>query len=161
MRKLSITLILLLFTLVGCSKENINDDESKKLLNSQKYEEELLKKAEADLANIGEVLYKERVISKVQLAEYADSVKKERNKVEEIKLSLNSLSLAVLRSVGMSKQQIIKMIFIKSLTGGLIGGIIGVIGGILKKPYIFWMCLAVTELTTVSRLYFNLCLLKW
>jgi putative ABC transport system permease protein len=48
-------------------------------------------------------------------------------------------SLAVFRSIGMSKQQIIKMIFIESLTGGLIGGIIGVIGGILMTsvfPYI-------------------------
>lgn len=40
-------------------------------------------------------------------------------------------SLAVLRSIGMSKRQIVKMIFIEALTGGLIGGIIGVIGGIL------------------------------
>lgn len=48
-------------------------------------------------------------------------------------------SLAVFRSVGMSKRQIVKMIFIESLTGGLIGGIIGVIGGILMTsvfPYI-------------------------
>jgi putative ABC transport system permease protein len=41
-------------------------------------------------------------------------------------------SLAVYRSVGMSRQQIIKMIFIESLTGGLIGGIIGVCAGMLE-----------------------------
>ena len=48
-------------------------------------------------------------------------------------------SLAVFRSIGMSKRQIIRMIFIESLTGGFIGGIIGVIGGILMTsvfPYI-------------------------
>lgn len=48
-------------------------------------------------------------------------------------------SLAVFRSVGMSKQQIIIMIFIESMTGGLIGGIVGVQGGILMIsvfPYI-------------------------
>jgi putative ABC transport system permease protein len=38
-------------------------------------------------------------------------------------------SLAVFRSVGMSKKQILSMVFIESLTGGLIGGIIGVIAG--------------------------------
>lgn len=39
--------------------------------------------------------------------------------------------LAVYRSVGMSKSQIVKMIFIESLTGGLIGGIVGVIAGLI------------------------------
>lgn len=39
--------------------------------------------------------------------------------------------LAVLRSIGMSKRQIIKMILIESLSGGIIGGVIGIFGGIL------------------------------
>ncbi len=47
--------------------------------------------------------------------------------------------LAMLRSLGMSKRQIIKMIFIEAMTGGLIGGIVGVGGGVLMVsvfPYI-------------------------
>ncbi|NLM37624.1 MAG: FtsX-like permease family protein [Firmicutes bacterium] len=40
-------------------------------------------------------------------------------------------SLALLRSIGMSKNQSIKMFFIEALTGGLIGGIIGVLSGSL------------------------------
>lgn len=39
--------------------------------------------------------------------------------------------IAVMRSVGMSKYQLIKMLFLESLTGGLIGGLIGCLGGIL------------------------------
>ena len=48
-------------------------------------------------------------------------------------------SLAVFRSIGMSKKQIIKMIFIEALTGGLIGGIVGVFAGVLMisiVPYV-------------------------
>ncbi|WP_088186151.1 FtsX-like permease family protein [Desulfosporosinus sp. FKA] len=40
-------------------------------------------------------------------------------------------SLAVFRSIGMSKVQIVKMIFIESLTGGIIGGLLGVMAGTL------------------------------
>jgi putative ABC transport system permease protein len=40
-------------------------------------------------------------------------------------------SFAVFRSMGMSKRQMIRMIFIESATGGLIGGAIGVLGGII------------------------------
>lgn len=39
--------------------------------------------------------------------------------------------LAMLRSIGMSKKQIIKMIFVESLTGGLIGGAVGIGAGCL------------------------------
>ena len=38
-------------------------------------------------------------------------------------------SLAIFRSVGMSKRQSIKVFFIEALTGGLIGGLIGVMSG--------------------------------
>ncbi|NLM48752.1 MAG: FtsX-like permease family protein [Epulopiscium sp.] len=38
--------------------------------------------------------------------------------------------LAIMRSIGMEKKQNTKMLFIESLTGGLIGSITGVIGGI-------------------------------
>jgi putative ABC transport system permease protein len=40
-------------------------------------------------------------------------------------------SFAVFRSMGMSKSQVIKMIFVESATGGLIGGAIGVMGGVI------------------------------
>jgi putative ABC transport system permease protein len=40
-------------------------------------------------------------------------------------------SLAVLRSIGMSKYQAVKMFFVEALTGGLIGGIIGALCGYL------------------------------
>ncbi|WP_242876167.1 ABC transporter permease [Desulfosporosinus hippei] len=40
-------------------------------------------------------------------------------------------SLAVFKSIGMSKVQTVKMIFIEALTGGAIGGILGVIAGTL------------------------------
>lgn len=40
-------------------------------------------------------------------------------------------SFAILRSVGMSKRQITKMIFIESFTSGMLGGIIGVLAGLI------------------------------
>lgn len=40
-------------------------------------------------------------------------------------------SLAVLRSVGMEKKQIVKMLFIESLTGGIIGGMAGIAAGLI------------------------------
>jgi putative ABC transport system permease protein len=39
--------------------------------------------------------------------------------------------LAVLRSIGMSKGQIRKMIIIEAMTGGLIGGVVGIIMGVM------------------------------
>ncbi|ABR49218.1 protein of unknown function DUF214 [Alkaliphilus metalliredigens QYMF] len=40
-------------------------------------------------------------------------------------------SIAILRSVGLSRKQTLKMIMIEALTGGCIGGIMGIIGGTL------------------------------
>jgi putative ABC transport system permease protein len=40
-------------------------------------------------------------------------------------------ALAIFRSVGMNKKQMIKMIFIEAFTGGLIGSLIGIFGGAL------------------------------
>lgn len=40
-------------------------------------------------------------------------------------------SIAILRSIGLSKKQTLKMIMIEALTGGCIGGIVGIIGGTL------------------------------
>ncbi len=48
-------------------------------------------------------------------------------------------SLAMYRSIGMSKRQIVKMLFIESLTGGIIGGALGVLSGMLMVyciPYV-------------------------
>ena len=48
-------------------------------------------------------------------------------------------SLAMYRSVGMSRRQIVKMLFIESVTGGLIGGIMGVTAGLMMiytVPYV-------------------------
>lgn len=48
-------------------------------------------------------------------------------------------SLAMYRSLGMSKPQIIKMIFIEALSGGLAGGAVGVLSGVLNIsiiPYV-------------------------
>lgn len=39
--------------------------------------------------------------------------------------------LAVFRSIGMSKKQIVLMVFLEALTGGLIGGIMGIVSGLL------------------------------
>ena len=41
-------------------------------------------------------------------------------------------SLAVFRSIGMSKKQTIKMIFIEAFTGGLIGGTVGILTGLFQ-----------------------------
>ncbi|MDW7674078.1 MAG: FtsX-like permease family protein, partial [Bacillota bacterium] len=48
-------------------------------------------------------------------------------------------SLAVLRSIGMSKKQIVKLIFVEGLTGGFVGGTVGVMAGLLALsvvPYV-------------------------
>jgi len=48
-------------------------------------------------------------------------------------------SLAMFRSMGMSKGQIIKMIFIEALSGGIVGGAVGVFSGVVNisiVPYV-------------------------
>ncbi|KAF5036376.1 FtsX-like permease family protein [anaerobic digester metagenome] len=40
-------------------------------------------------------------------------------------------SIAMMRSIGLSKRQTLKMIMIEALTGGCIGGVVGIIGGTL------------------------------
>lgn len=48
-------------------------------------------------------------------------------------------SIAILRSIGISKKQTIKMVLVESLTGGFIGGIVGVFAGLLmltSVPYV-------------------------
>ena len=48
-------------------------------------------------------------------------------------------SLAVLRSIGMSRKQVAKMLFVEALTVGLIGAIVGVLAGIIMStvvPYL-------------------------
>ncbi|OCL25362.1 hypothetical protein U472_13505 [Orenia metallireducens] len=53
-------------------------------------------------------------------------------------------SLAVFRSIGMSKRQIIKMILIETMTGGLIGGLVGVFGGVMFIEIIKFVLKAMT-----------------
>jgi len=48
-------------------------------------------------------------------------------------------SLAMYRSLGMSKPQIIKMIFIEALSGGLVGGTVGVLSGVVNISIIPYM----------------------
>jgi putative ABC transport system permease protein len=48
-------------------------------------------------------------------------------------------SLAMMRSVGMSRKQTLKMILIEALTGGIIGGTVGILAGtllILIVPFV-------------------------
>lgn len=53
-------------------------------------------------------------------------------------------SIAMLRTIGLSKRQTLKMIFIESLTGGCVGGIIGIIGGLLMLSNIPYVMKALT-----------------
>jgi putative ABC transport system permease protein len=48
-------------------------------------------------------------------------------------------SLAMYRSVGMSRRQIVRMMFLEAVTGGVIGGVMGVVSGLLMIytiPYV-------------------------
>jgi putative ABC transport system permease protein len=51
--------------------------------------------------------------------------------------------LAVLRSIGMSKRQIRKMIMIEALTGGFIGGVVGIIMGVMMISIIPYLLKAI------------------
>lgn len=51
--------------------------------------------------------------------------------------------LAVLRSIGMSKRQIRKMIIIEALTGGFIGGVVGIIMGVMMISIIPYLLKAI------------------
>lgn len=62
-------------------------------------------------------------------------------------------SLAIFRSIGMSKAQIIKMIFVEAFTGGLIGGVTGVILGALNLSLI--MSNIMESLNIFSRIYYS------
>ncbi|MGL4106804.1 ABC transporter permease [Clostridium sp. LP20] len=52
-------------------------------------------------------------------------------------------SLAVLKSIGMSKKQVIKMLIIEALTTGVVGSIIGIIGGLLLLRIIPYFIIAI------------------
>lgn len=67
-------------------------------------------------------------------------------------------SLAVLRSVGMSKKQVKKMIMIEALTGGFIGGSVGVIMGVMMISIIPYLLRAIdlpVEITYYPALLIN------
>ena len=49
-------------------------------------------------------------------------------------------SLAVLRSVGMSKLQMIKILFIEALSGGIVGGTAGIAAGFLMIHIVPMVC---------------------
>lgn len=58
-------------------------------------------------------------------------------------------SLAVLRSIGTSKVQIINMIIIESLSGGFVGGVIGVLCGVLMISVIPYFLLAIEQVSPI------------
>ncbi|MCX7709324.1 MAG: ABC transporter permease [Clostridia bacterium] len=60
-------------------------------------------------------------------------------------------SIAIYRSVGMGRQQVIKMIFIEAITGGFIGGFIGVACGVISASVIPYMMKAVGGLSISIR----------
>lgn len=86
--------------------KNNDDAELQKVLNTLKYEEAACKKAEEELNNKGEALYKAGAISKVQLEEYSNTVEDRRKNVEEIKLSLNSLKNERVNNIKIQQEKI-------------------------------------------------------
>lgn len=86
--------------------KNNDDAELKKLLNTLKYEEESVKKAEEELNNKGEVLYKAGAISKVQLEEYTNTLEDRRKNVEEIEIFLNSLKNGKVNNIKIQQEKI-------------------------------------------------------
>ena len=62
-------------------------------------------------------------------------------------------ALAILRSVGMSKKQILKIIFVESLTGGVIGGCIGVLGALLMLSVVPYLLRGINSPIPISYSY--------
>jgi putative ABC transport system permease protein len=58
-------------------------------------------------------------------------------------------SLAMMRSVGMSRKQTLKMIFIEALTGGMIGGIIGILAGTLLISIVPFIMQAINQVVPI------------
>ncbi len=58
-------------------------------------------------------------------------------------------SLAMMRSVGMSKRQTLKMIFIESLSGGIIGGSAGILAGSLLVFLIPFFMKTINQITPI------------
>lgn len=58
-------------------------------------------------------------------------------------------SLAMMRSVGMSKRQTLKMILIESLTGGIIGGSVGVFTGTLLISLVPFLLKAINKVVPI------------
>ncbi len=58
-------------------------------------------------------------------------------------------SLAMMRSVGMSRKQTLKMILIESLTGGVIGGVIGILAGTLLIYIIPFVMRAINQVIPI------------
>jgi len=83
-----------------------HEAELQKVLNTLKYAEVSYKKAEQELKNKGEVLYKAGAISKAQLEEYANTLEDSRKKVEEIELSLNSLKNERVNNIKIQQERI-------------------------------------------------------
>lgn len=59
-------------------------------------------------------------------------------------------SIAMLRSVGMSKFQVLRMIFIEGIGSGIIGGIGGIVGGILVSYDMNYILLAMDQMMTMK-----------
>lgn len=59
-------------------------------------------------------------------------------------------SLAMMRSVGMSKRQTLKIILIESLTGGVIGGSVGILGGTMLIGLIPFVMRAINQVVPVN-----------
>ena len=55
----------------------------------------------------------------------------------------------MMRSVGMSRKQTLKMILIESLTGGVIGGVIGILAGTLLIYIIPFVMRAINQVVPI------------
>lgn len=59
-------------------------------------------------------------------------------------------NIAMMRSVGMSKAQVLKMIFIEGLGSGVIGGICGLVGGVLVTEIMNYVLQALDQVITMK-----------